>query len=56
MIDLITHPVTISVALLIGGVVVVRWFKARGVLKKAKMVLRRKAFRKSMDKSDWGFK
>jgi hypothetical protein len=56
MIELITHPITLSVLLLMGGVAVARWFKARQVLKKAKMLLRRKAFRKSMDKSDWGFK
>lgn len=71
MAELIRHPVTISVALLILGVLIAIWFnaqedtkkKARELRKKTSefgkktiRVLRRKALRKSLSEGDWSFK
>lgn len=71
MVELIRHPVTISIALLILGVLIALWFntqeetkkkakefgkKTREFGKKTVRVLRRKALRKSLSDGDWKFK
>ena len=71
MVELIRHPVTISIALLILGVLIAAWFNAQeNTKKKAKefgkktrefgkktvRILRRKALRKSLSDDDWNFK
>jgi len=71
MIELIRHPLTISLALLILGVLIGLWFNAhedtkqkakefgkrtREFGKRTVRVLRRKALQKSLSEGDWKFK
>jgi hypothetical protein len=71
MVELIRHPITISIALLILGLLIAIWFNGQeDTKKKAKelgrktsefgkktvRVLRRKALRKSLSEGDWTFK
>lgn len=71
MVELIRHPVTISIALLILGVLIATWFnaqedakkkakefgkKTRDFGKKTVRGLRRKALCRSLGEGDWKFK
>ena len=71
MIEHISHPITISIGLLIFGVLFAMWFNAKGDRKKkvkefgkktgefgkkTMRFLRRKALRESLRKGDWDFK
>jgi hypothetical protein len=71
MVEIIRNPITISIALLLLGVLIAIWFnvqedtkkqakrfgkKTREFGKKTMSMLRRKALRKSLGEGDWKFK